>query len=123
MRLYRSKDHPDHWVGEDTHGSLMLWPAGPRGWSKRTAYGGAKRALEEVEAGLARGTGWPGGGTGRRPSRGEASKPLTIRVTDQERRAWERAAKEREQGLSDWIRNSCNATASEDVRPRAKSKG
>lgn len=122
MRLFRSKDHPGHWVGEDAHGSLMTWPATPRGWSKRTGYAGPKRQLEEVEPALARGTGWPGGGSGRKPSRGEPSKPLTIRVTDQERGAWESTAKERSQGLSDWIRGTCNAAATEAPRPRAKGK-
>src|SRR5262245_43432944 len=113
MRLFRSKDHPEHWIGEDAHGSLMLWPATPRGWTKRTSYHGSKRQLQEVEPSLARGTGWPGGGTGRRPTRGEPSKPLTIRVTNKERGAWERAAKERERGLSDWIRDTCNTAAAE----------
>jgi len=122
MRLYRSKDHPGHWVGEDAHGALMLWPATPRGWLKRTSYAGSKRQLDEVEPALARGTGWPGGGTGRRPARGELSKPLTIRVTDRERGAWERAAKERDRGLSDWIRDTCNAAAGDDARPRSKGK-
>jgi hypothetical protein len=122
LRLYRSKDNPGHWVGEDAYGSLMIWPATPRGWSKRTGYAGSKRQLEEVEPALARGTGWPGGGAGRRPSRGEASKPLTIRVTTQERGAWERAAKERDRALSDWIRDTCNAAAIDDTRPRAKGK-
>ena len=121
MRLYRWKDYPAYWIGEDAHGSCMLWPAAPRGWSKRTAYTGSKRQLEEVEPALARGTGWPGGGSGRRPTRGEASKPLTIRVTATERGAWERAAKERGRALSDWIRDTCNAAA-DDTRPRSKSK-
>jgi hypothetical protein len=122
MRLYRSKDHPGHWVGEDVHGSLMLWPATVRGWSKRTGYAGSKRQLEEVKPALARGTGWPGGGTGRLPARGEPSRPLTLRVTDQERGAWERAAKERDRGMSDWIRDTCNAAAADDARPRSKGK-
>ena len=51
MRLYRSSEHPDHWIGEDEHGVLMLWPARPRGWAKRTGYVGAKRQLEEVGPG------------------------------------------------------------------------
>ena len=122
MRLYRSKDHPDHWVGEDAHGSLMVWPATSRGWAKRTSYTGSKRQLEEVEPALARGTGWPGGGAGRLPSRGEPSEPLTIRVTARERAAWKRAAKDRDRGLSDWVRDTCNTAAAEESRPRTKSK-
>lgn len=124
MRLYRSTEHPGFWIGEDAAGSLMLWPATPRGWPKRVGYGGGKRQLEEVEPREARGTGWPGGGVGRRPLRGAPSKSLTIRVTDQERGAWEHAASVNEQGLSDWIRDACNTVAATtaSARPRAKSK-
>lgn len=122
MRLYRSKDRPDSWIGEDEHGVLMIWPAQPRGWTKRTGYTGSKRQLEECEASLARGSGWPGGGTGRRPRGGAPSKSLTIRVTDEERATWERAATEHERGLSDWIRDTCNAAAAGEPRPRSKNK-
>jgi hypothetical protein len=48
--------------------------------------------------------------------------PLTIRVTAQERGAWEQAAKERDRRLSDWIRDTCNAAATNDTKPRAKGK-
>jgi hypothetical protein len=120
VRLFRSKDHPEHWIGEDEHGVLMIWPARPRGWSKRTGYSGSKRQLEEIEPSRARGSGWPGGGTGRRPRSGEPSKSLTIRVTDTERDAWQRAADERDRGLSDWIRDTCNEAAAQ--RPHGKSK-
>src|SRR6185295_2438872 len=113
MRLFRSEALPGQWIGEDKVGTLMVWPAEPRGWAKRTAYLGAKRALEEVEPMLARGSGWPGTRGGRLPLRGSASKPLTIRVTDQERSAWSNAADQREQGLSDWIRDTCNTQATE----------
>lgn len=111
MRLFRAKEHPDHWVGEDEHGVLMLWPARPRGWAKRTGYSGAKRQLEEVEPALARGTGWPFGGRGpksRSPS-GVVSKTIGLRVTAEERAAWELAAGER--SLSDWMRDTLNAGA------------
>ena len=121
MRLYRSKEHPGHWIGEDAHGALMIWPAEPRGWTKRTHYDGGKRQLEEVEPALARGTGWPGGGKGRRPKRGAPAKGLTIRVTDGERAEWERAAEDNEKGLSDWVRDTCNREAAAP-RPRSKIK-
>jgi hypothetical protein len=122
MRLYRSKEHPDHWIGEDEHGVLMIWPARRRGWLKRTAYAGAKRQLEEVESALARGTGWPFGPVGRRPQRGETSRPLTIRVTDTERGAWQRSADKQQRGLSDWVRDTCNGAATDDAKPRSKGR-
>ena len=121
MKLFRSKDHPGFWIGEDRHGALMIWPAEPRGWTKRTHYDGGKRQLEELSASDARGTGWPGGGTGRKPKRGEPAKGLTIRVTDTERREWERAAKSLDSGLSDWVRDTCNREA-RDPRPRVGSE-
>lgn len=124
MKLYRSKEHLDHWIGEDEHNVLMLWPARPRGWAKRTGYSGGKRQLEEVEPALARGTGWPFGGRGpkaRSPS-GVVSKTLGLRVTNEERAAWESAAGERK--LADWMRDTLNAAAAAAAatKPRAKSK-
>ena len=47
-------------------------------------------------------------------------KGLTIQVTDVERAEWERAAKETEKGLSDWVRDTCNEAAAQ--RSRGKSK-
>jgi hypothetical protein len=118
MKLYRSKEHPDHWIGEDEHGVLMLWPARPRGWMKRTGFAGSKRQLEEVDLGLARGTGWPGGPRGPAPrsSSGTASKTLGLRVTDEERASWEAAAGQLK--LSDWIRDTCNAAAAAKNRSK-----
>lgn len=121
MKLYRSKEHPDHWVGEDQHGALLLWPAKPRGWQKRTPYTGSKRTLEEVSPALARGTKWPGaiGGKLRDPS-GKPSHPIAIRATDEERAAWQRAADERETNLTVWARDALNAAAAQPVRPKGK---
>ena len=112
MKLYRSREMPDHWIGEDEHGVLMIWPAQPRGWVKRKGYVGAKRQLEEVVPALARGTGWPGGGRGptSRSGTGVVSKPVGLRATEEERAAWEAAAGERK--LSDWMREVLNAAAS-----------
>lgn len=121
MKLFRSASLPGRWIGEDKHGALVHWPAEPRGFAQRTPYKGPKRELEEVEPALARGTGWPGARGGRLPSRGSASKPLTLRVTDQERKAWQHAADDRERRLSDWIRDTCNTEAA-DPRPRPKGK-
>lgn len=110
MKLYRSAEVADQWIGEDRHGALVIWPAQPRGWMHRTPYTGGKRQLEEVSPALARGTGWPGavGGKVRAPS-GAPSKPVGVRATDEERAAWVRAAGERK--LSDWIWDTLNAAA------------
>ena len=113
MRLYRSPDLPGKWIGEDKEGALMVWPAEKRGWSRRTAYVGPRRALEEVEPALARGTGWAGGGRAHHPrsASGRPSRPITIRVTDEERAAWEGAAGRAKRTLSEWCRDELNAAA------------
>jgi len=124
VKLFRSEALPGQWIGEDKVGTLMVWPAEPRGWSKRTGYLGPKRALVEVEPGAARGTGWPGGPTGRKPRTGEPSlpSPVTIRVTAVERRNWEQAAKDHGRRLSDWCRETCNREAEDPRPPRANGK-
>lgn len=121
MKLFRATALPGRLIGEDKHGGLVHWPAEPRGFAQRTPYTGPKRQLEEIDPKLARGTGWPGARGGRLPLRGAPSKPLTIRVTDQERGAWQRAAAERERSLGEWIREICNTEAA-DPRPRSKIK-
>ena len=122
MRLYRLREMPDHWIGEDEHGVLMIWPARVRGWMKRKGYVGGKRQLEEIEPALARGSGWPGGGRGptSRSGTGVISKPVSLRATDEERAAWESAAGERK--LSEWMRDALNAAAAAAARPRPKGK-
>lgn len=122
MKLYRSRQLPKHWIGEDKLGGLVYWPAERGGWAQRTPYTGGKRQLEEVDPALARGSGWPGGGRGPAPrsSSGAASKSITIRVTEEERAAWDRAAHERSQRLSDWVRDTCNAAAPSDSSSRSK---
>jgi hypothetical protein len=121
MKLFRSDALPGQWIGEDRHGRLMVWPAEPRGWLKRTAYVGSKRALVPAEPAGARGTGWPGGPTGRKARTGGPSlpSPVTIRVTAEERKNWEQAAKDHGRRLSDWCRDTLNR---ESARPRSKSK-
>ena len=118
MKLYRSKDLPGQWIGEDEHSALMVWKAARGGWAKRTAFTGSKRHLEEVEPALARGSGWPGGGRGPAPRAGVASEKLGIRVAKHERERWQHAANEAGRSLSDWIRDTLNAAAPE--RSKAK---
>jgi hypothetical protein len=105
LKLYRSKEHPNHWVGEDRYGSLLLFPAKIRGWASRTPYTGSKTELEEVSAMQARGTKWPGaiGGKTRDPS-GKPSRIIGIRVTQAERETWQVAADERGVSLTEWLR-------------------
>lgn len=107
LKLYRSKEHPDYWVGEDKHGALLLFSAKIRGWASRTPYVGSRAELEEVSAMLARGTKWPGavGGKTRDPS-GKPSRIIGIRVTDAEREAWQRAADARGVSLTEWLRGA-----------------
>jgi hypothetical protein len=122
VKLYKSKELPGQWVGEDKHGALMTWPAEPDGWTKRTAYAGARRQLEEITPALARGSGWPGAGRAPRPraSSGEAStRRLGIRATPTEYDAWEHRANEEDKRISDWARDELNAVV---ARPRSKSK-
>lgn len=127
MRLYRSTEHPDFWIGEDAHGILMVWPAKPKGWTQRTGYAGARRQLEEVEPALARGTGWPGAGRARKPraASGEAStKQLTIRLTEDEHSKWGRAAEVRAKNLAGWARDTLNSEADRTLEEAgAKRKG
>ena len=105
LKLYRSKEHPDHWIGEDKHGALLLFPSKIRGWASRTPYTGSRAELEEVSAMSARGTKWPGaiGGKTRDPS-GKPSRIIGIRVTDAERGMWQRAANARGVSLTEWLR-------------------
>jgi hypothetical protein len=119
MRLYRSQEMPDRWIGEDKHGALVHWPVEPGGWAQRTPYTGPKRALEEVDPRLARGTGWPGGGTGRPPRKGSPAQTFGIRASADEVAAWKRRADEEHKKPTVWAREELNSAA---ARPRGKSK-
>ena len=128
-QLYRSRDLPGCWIGTDKTGALMMWPAEKRGWTKRTAYTGPKRALERVEPALARGTGWTGGGRAHHPrsATGRPSKPVAIRATEEEREAWEGAAKHLKLTLSEWCRGELNEAVvrvmgSEAARPVSRQR-
>lgn len=109
VKLYRPKEPPDHLVGEDRAGALLLFPAVPRGWAKRTVWTGARRQLEEISPAEGRRTGWPGaiGGKPRGPSASVYS--ISVRVTAEERDLWLGAAGERR--LSDWMRDTLTAAA------------
>lgn len=120
MKLYRSRDLPGRWVGEDQDGALVHWPAEPGGWARRTPYTGPKRGLEQAEPILARGSGWPGGGRGRAPrsAAGEVStERVTLRATKAEIEAWEQRAAAEDRPVSAWGRDTLNA---EVARPRNK---
>jgi hypothetical protein len=77
------------------------------------AYTGLKRGLEEVAPALAKGTGWPGGGRAHHPrsATGRPSQPVTLRATEEERAAWEGAAKHLKRTLSEWCRSELNDAA------------
>ena len=123
LKLYRSKAHADHWVGEDRHGALLLFPAKSRGWASRTPFTGSRLDLEEVSPVLARGTKWPGaiGGRPRHPS-GKPTRTVGIRATDDEREAWQRAAEASEISLTEWARQSLNQVAAKATVKGARSK-
>ena len=123
LKLYRSKAHADHWIGEDRHGALLIFPAKPRGWVSRTPFPGSRLDLEEVSPVHARGTKWPGaiGGKSRDPS-GKPSRTVGIRATDDERTAWQRAADTGGISLTDWARRSLNQVAARATAKVARSK-
>jgi len=119
MRLFRSRDLPGRWVGEDQDGALVHWPAEPGGWQRRTPYTGGKRQLEACEPALARGTGFPGAGRGRPPRQGTAATTFGVRATIDEITAWKHRAGEEHKKPTVWARDELNAAV---TRPRSKSK-
>ena len=121
LKLYRAKAHAEHWVGEDRHGALLIFPAKARGWASRTPFSGSRLELEEVSPVLARGTKWPGavGGKPRDPS-GKPSRTVGIRATDDERAAWQRAAEASGSSLTDWARRSLNQLAARTIAKGAR---
>ncbi|HWU90541.1 MAG TPA: hypothetical protein VN253_24920 [Kofleriaceae bacterium] len=118
MKLYRARELPDAFVGEDKAGALLVFPAKPRGWGKRTPYQGSRRTLDEISPSEARGTGWPGaiGGKTRAASGEPSVYQISVRVTAEERELWLAAAGEGR--LADWIRSTLTVAA----RQRTKSK-
>lgn len=125
MKLYRTPDLPARWVGEDQDGALVHWPAEDGGWQRRTPYTGPRRSLEEVAPPLARGSGWPGAGRGRAPrsASGIPSKTIGLRVTEEERAQWQRAADIRERNVTAWARDELNAAAERTIAEVAKPRG
>ena len=119
MRLYKSAEYPGQWIGTDAEGALVRWPAERGGWQRRTPYTGPKRALEEVDPVRARGSGWPGGGTGRPLRHGAPTRMFGIRATGDEITSWTQRAEEAHKRPAVWARDELNASA---ARPRGKSK-
>ena len=119
MKLYKSAEYPGQWIGTDAEGALVRWPAERGGWQRRTPYTGPKRSLEEVELALARGSGWPGGGTGRPLRHGAATRMFGIRATDDEIASWMERAGDEHKRPAVWARDTLNA---EVMRSRSKSK-
>lgn len=65
-RLYLSTARGRRWVGQDAAGAWQSWPCEPDGWEERRPFAFAAAGLAEVDPSSARGTGWPGAGTGRK---------------------------------------------------------
>ena len=118
MKLYRLRGTPDVLVGEDKEGALMVFPARPRGWGKRSAFRGKKRALEAVQPADGRGTGWPGaiGGKPRSASGQPSVFQISVRVTAEERDLWLAAASEGP--LANWMRTTLTEAARELVKAK-----
>lgn len=105
--LYTCPQYPGRWIGTDEHGTLVHWPSSVGGWTARTPYLGHRRALTAVDAAEARGTGWPGGGAGRRRLTGsETGRPLTIRLDNTRRSALGALARKQGQTPSDTVREA-----------------
>ena len=107
LRLYESKHYSDRWIGEDERGLLWYWERRQGGWAQRGPHAGRRRNLTEVEPALARGTGWPGAGVGRRRLAGaELGRPRTVRIDDTRWNAVIDAANRADLGVSDWVRQA-----------------
>jgi hypothetical protein len=121
LRLYRSDEHPDQLVGEDQHRALVVFPATPKGWARRTPYTGERSKLVEISPALARGTKWPGARGGRvaDPSGKPRSRFVAIMATDEQRARWAAAAAERGLTLSQWTREALDAYS---AQPRKRRK-
>lgn len=99
--LYACRQLPGRWVGTDEHGALVVWPAVAGGWAQQAPYLGHRRALTAADPVLARGTGWPGAGVGRRRLAGaEAGRALTIKIDDTRRAALKALAARQGQSTS-----------------------
>lgn len=103
--LYAAPQLPDRWIAEDDAGDLVMFPTRSDGWRDRVAYKGHRRALREVPASNAIGTGWPGVPQGRPARAGEAAPVrISVRCTADEKTRWEQAAGREGQDLSAWLR-------------------
>lgn len=114
--LYMCPQLSDRGVGTDEHGALALWPRTAGGWAFRTPYGGHRRSLRAVDPAEARGTGWPGGGVGRRRLAGAGrGLPLTIRIDDKRRTALQKLAAQQGQQVSDTVREGIDLVIARGV--------
>lgn len=117
LRLYESRHSPDRWIGEDERGRLWSWERRPDGWAQRGPHAGRQRNLTEVEPALARGTGWPGAGVGRRRLAGaELGRPRTVRIDDTRWNAVMEAADRAAVGVSDWVRQAIDRELARSTR-------
>jgi len=77
-----------------------------------------RRNLTEVEPALARGTGWPGAGGGRRRFAGaERGRPRTVRIDDTRWNAVMDAAGRADLGVSDWVRQAIDHELARSKQP------
>jgi len=118
LRLYESKHHPDRWIGEDERGLLWCWKRRQDGWAQRGPHAERRRNLTEVEPALARGTGWPGAGVGRRRLAGaERGRPRTVRIDDTRWNAVMDAADRADLGVSEWVRQAIDHELARSQQP------
>jgi len=104
--LYASVELPSHWIGTDQSKALYQWPRSGK-WSQRELYAGHLPDLKPVAAALARGTGWPGAGVGRRRSAGDVpGENRTIRIPDRDWKAIGDIAARQGQQTSEAVREA-----------------
>lgn len=124
MKLYTSTSLPGHFIAEDETipGLFFAFPDAKRGWQARSQWKRNRRALVEVDASLAYGTGWPGAPGVGRPARTTApTSTFSLRLTEQERAEWTELAGDK--SLGEWIRERCAAAAAAIRFARAATNG
>jgi len=104
--LYACSQLPSHWVGTNKFSELYRWPRSGK-WADREPYSGATAELTVIDTALARGTGWPGAGVGRRRVGGDVpGKNRTIRITDRDWKAIGDIADRQGQQTSEAVREA-----------------
>jgi hypothetical protein len=110
LKLYTHPDFPEQWIGEDKHHALLRFPKEAGGWVNRTAFDGDRRRLVKATPSEARGTRWPGAGSGRKTLEGGASvENRTIRTNKTDGKAWDDARGD--VPFSIWARDALNEKA------------